>query len=253
MTIKIIKSESDYEDALVNIEDLMDHDPDGGTPEAEQLELLTLLVQDYESKKVQKELPDPVEAIRFRMEQQELKQRDLIPYIGSRSKVSEVLSGKRSLTLSMIRALHSGLGIPAEVLLQEHDPSHLEETNIEWDRFPLTEMIKRGWIQESISSIRDQAEDVLRRFFAGPGFEIETVLYRKTNNIRSARSMDSYALCAWTARVAIKAQEKPPAVDYVPGIVTLEFMQEIVRQSWSESGPLLAQEFLKKHGICLVI
>ena len=92
MGIKVIKSESDYEDALTAVEDLMDPDPDKGLAEAEQLELLTLLVQDYESKKVQKEWPDPIEAILFRMEQQTLTKRDLVPYIGSRSKVSEVLS-----------------------------------------------------------------------------------------------------------------------------------------------------------------
>jgi HTH-type transcriptional regulator/antitoxin HigA len=118
--IKIINSESDYKAALAAIEKLIDLDPDVGTPEADRLELLTLLVQNYESKMVKMILPDPIEAIKFRMEQQNLTPQDLVPFIGSRSKVSEVLSHKRPLTLSMIRALHSGLGIPAKVLLQEH-------------------------------------------------------------------------------------------------------------------------------------
>jgi len=128
MTIKVIKSKSEYETALAAIEDLIDRDPDVGTLEADQLELLTLLVQDYESKTFQRALPDPVDAIQFRMEQENLTQRDLVPYIGSRSKVSEVLSRKRPLTLSMIRALHSNLGIPAKVLLEERDLSDLEES-----------------------------------------------------------------------------------------------------------------------------
>ncbi len=124
---KVIKNETEYRENLIALENLLDSDPSSGTPENEELELLTLLVQDYESKRYQFVPPDPVEAIRFRMEQQNLTPRDLIPYIGSRSKVSEVLSGKRPLTMSMIRALHSGLRIPASVLIQERDQE--EEIN----------------------------------------------------------------------------------------------------------------------------
>ncbi len=121
--IKLIKSEPDYKAALAAISDLIDLDPDVGTPEADQLELLALLVQDYESKAIKKTLPVPIAAIKFRMEQQNLTQQNLVPFIGSRSKVSEVLSRQRPLTLSMIRALHSGLGIPAKVLLHERKRS----------------------------------------------------------------------------------------------------------------------------------
>lgn len=252
--IKVIKSKSDYETALAAIEDLIDRDPDMGTPEGDQLELLTLLIEDYESRTFKTSLPDPVDAIQFRMEQQNLKQRDLLPYIGSRSKVSEVLSRKRLLTLSMIRALHSHLGIPAKALLQEHEPSELEEAALEWHRFPLRQMIARGWIKETVSDVRDQAEDVLRRFFAPLG-SVRTIvaLYRKTDHVRSVRSMDGYALAAWTARVMIEALEDPPPVEYRPKTINLEFMRDVARLSWAEQGPLLAREFLKKHGIPLVI
>jgi HTH-type transcriptional regulator / antitoxin HigA len=116
---KVIKTETEYEAALAEIENLMDLDPDPGTPEADQLELLALLVEDYESKRFEIAPPDAIEAIKFRMEQQGLIQRDLVPYIGSRSRVSEVLNGKRTLTLPMIRALHEGLGIPLESLIQQ--------------------------------------------------------------------------------------------------------------------------------------
>lgn len=126
MINKVIKNESDYEFALNEIEKLMGSDPDIGTEEADNLELLTVLVEDYERKKCRFTPPDPVEAIRFRMEQQHLSQSDLIPLIGSRNKVSEVLSRKRPLTLSMIRALHRELGIPAEVLLEDQAPENLE-------------------------------------------------------------------------------------------------------------------------------
>ncbi len=98
----------------------------GIEPDADRLELLALLVRDYEDKHYPIDMPDPVEAITFRMEQMGLTRKDLERYIGSRSKVSEVLSGKRRLSLSMIRALHEGLGIPAEVLLGRPDRPELE-------------------------------------------------------------------------------------------------------------------------------
>lgn len=253
MMIKVIKTESDYENALAAIESLIDLDPNIGTPEAEQLELLTLLVQEYESKKFPVGLPDPIDAIKFRMEQQDLSPRDLIPYLGSRSKVSEVLSKKRPLTLSMIRALHSGLGIPAKVLLQESSPSEDEEIGIEWDRFPLNEMIARGWIRANVPNIRDRAEEILRQFFAPAGSPvIRAVLYRKTRHVRSARTMDEYALAAWSARVIIRASEDHPLIEYEPGTVNLEFMQKVARLSVADRGPLLARELLREKGIALV-
>jgi len=139
-------------------------------------------------------------------------------------------------------------------LLQERNLSDLEETDIEWGRFPLREMIVRGWIKESVANLRDQAEDVLRRFFAPLGSPTAVVvLYRKTDHVRSARSMDRYALAAWTARIMIRALEDPPPVEYRPETVKLEFMRDLARLSWSESGPLLPREFLTKHGIALII
>ena len=115
MKPKVIKTNSDCAAALARIEQLMD--AKRNTPQGDELELLSLLVHDYEEKTFPMEKPDPVEAIRFRMEQQGLKPTDLVPFLGSRSRVSEVLSGRRNLSLNMIRALVSGLGIPAEVLL----------------------------------------------------------------------------------------------------------------------------------------
>jgi HTH-type transcriptional regulator / antitoxin HigA len=122
MKIRILKNEADYEAALSEIEKLMG----SAAPDADRLELLALLVHDYEDKHYPIDMPDPVEAITFRMEQMGLTRKDLERYIGSRSKVSEVLSGKRRLSLSMIRALHEGLGIPAEVLLGRPDRPELE-------------------------------------------------------------------------------------------------------------------------------
>lgn len=120
---KVIKTTVEHERALERIEELFTAKP--GTPDGDELELLLLLVETYEAKEYPIDLPDPIEAIRFRMEQANLKQKDLVPILGSKSKVSEVLNGKRELSLTMIRKLVSELGIPAEVFLQERGASLL--------------------------------------------------------------------------------------------------------------------------------
>src|SRR5882762_6307471 len=136
------------------IEALMSVDPDPESEAGEKLSILSTLIQDYESRAFPESLPDPVDAILFRMEQQDLKPRDLIPYIGSRSKVSEILSRKRPLTLSMVRSLHERLHIPAKALIQQAElfASEAEEPN--WSRFPIRDMVARGWIRESVASLR---------------------------------------------------------------------------------------------------
>jgi HTH-type transcriptional regulator / antitoxin HigA len=214
---------------------------------------LALLVQDYEARNFAQAIPDPIEAIRFRMEQQCLSQRDLVPYFGSRSKVSEVLSGKRPLTLTMIRALHKKLGIPARALLHDRDETLLE-TDVAWDRFPVYEMAARGWVKASLDEVRDRYEEVMRTFLQPLGTQrLTAVLYRRTENVRSVREVDRYALAAWTARIMLRALEAPPKTDYRPGTVTPAFMSEVARLSWSETGPRLAKEFLENHGIAVVI
>ena len=110
--LKPIRSEADYEANLSRLEALMDAAP--GTPEGDELEILASLIERYEDDRFPIEAPTPLAAIRFRMEQQDLSPRDLEPYIGSRARVSEVLSGARALSIDMIRALNQGLGIPAE-------------------------------------------------------------------------------------------------------------------------------------------
>jgi HTH-type transcriptional regulator/antitoxin HigA len=117
MIAKIIRTEAEHTAALARIEKIFAARP--GTPEGEELELLTLLVEKYEEEAFPVDLPDALSAIRFRMEQQGLKAKDLVRFLGSPSRVSEVLSGTRPLSISMIRRLVAGLGIPAEVLLRD--------------------------------------------------------------------------------------------------------------------------------------
>src|ERR1700730_13939750 len=217
---RVIRSETDYEAALSQIERLIDQKAPPGTPEGEELELLTVLVRNYEASRLGEGVPDPIEAIKFRMEQANLRPRDLVPFIGSRSKVSEVLGRKRSLTLSMIKALHSGLGIPAGALLREGAAPDLSEVFDDWSRFPIREMLKRGWIAENVADPVAQNEQILRRFFGRLGADREAlVLYRRTAHIRAGRQMDKYAIASWTARIIIFATENPPPVKYAAGTV----------------------------------
>lgn len=115
MDIRPIKKDMDYTAALTEIELLFDASP--GTPEGDRLEVLTALVEGYEDRYYDIPAPDPIEALSYYMESRDLSRKDLEPFIGSRARVSEILTKKRPLTLSMIRRLHSSLGISAEVLI----------------------------------------------------------------------------------------------------------------------------------------
>jgi HTH-type transcriptional regulator/antitoxin HigA len=116
MEIAPIRTKRDYRHALKEIEGLMD--AKRGTPEGDRLDVLVTLVEAWEAKHYPIDLPDPVEAIRYHMETRGLEPRDLVPYIGSRNRVYEVLNRKRPLTLKMVWRLHTGLGIPAESLIK---------------------------------------------------------------------------------------------------------------------------------------
>ena len=121
MEIKAIRTEQDYLAALREVSALIDFDPSLDTPEGERLDVLGTLVQAYEAKHYPIDPPDPIDAIKFRMEQSNMTVKDLVPYIGPLNRVYEVLNFKRSLSLNMIRRLSEGLQIPAEVLIRETD------------------------------------------------------------------------------------------------------------------------------------
>jgi HTH-type transcriptional regulator / antitoxin HigA len=252
MVPKVIKTAKDYKSALARINDLMDADP--GTPEGDELELLVTLVELYEKAKHPIDLPDPVEAIKFRMEQLGLKQKDLIPLIGSRSKVSEVLSRQRPLSITMIRKLNTGLGIPPEILLQEAGAklSHPQE-RIAWERFPLAEMLKRKWLnfQGNLSEARKQAGNLIGAWAARLGADaLQPALLRQ--HVRAGSEANGYALTAWRIRVSLLTLEQN-VPKYQIGTVTHDFVRDLVRLSYLDNGPLLAREYLHKSGIHFVV
>ena len=118
MDIRPIKTESDYQATLGQIEALFDASP--GSPQGDKLEVLTTLVEAYEEQRYAIPAPDPVEAVTYFMDSRGLTRKDLEPYIGNRARVSEILNRKRPLTLRMIQRLNSELGIPAEALVKPY-------------------------------------------------------------------------------------------------------------------------------------
>lgn len=252
--IKVIKTEEEYKESLKLIEELMHKDPDLDSEEGEKLNLLITLVKDYESNAFPESLPDPIDAILFRMEQQNLKPRDLIPYMGSRSKVSEVLSRKRPLTMSMIRALETGLGIPAKVLIKESDEFRNDD-DIVWSKFPLKEMEKRGYFGKkplSNSNIKELMEHFLRPV-GTPSEFMGMAMLRKSYYVRSVRPMNKQALTAWSAQIIKKAKKISYPAKFKSGVVNLAFMQKVAKLSVEPNGPLLAQNLLKDNAIALVV
>ena len=247
MKPKVIKTEADYQEALAYLDTLMDSEP--SSAEEQELELFGMLVEAYEKEHFPIGLPDPVEAIKFRMEQQGLTRKDLAPYIGSQSKVSEVLNRKRPLSLSMIRALHSGLGIPAEVLLQ-NPGQEMPEQRYDVSRFPFTEMFSAGYFasfQGNLQEAKRMAEELLEGLFAalhGP-YEMK-ILCRA-----AGQEINEHALRAWQARVLQIAA----GLDLAPferGSFTIPFLRSVINLSYLDQGPRLAQEMLHKRGIPLV-
>jgi len=244
MKAKILKTETEYTAALDYIETLMDAEP--GSSAEEELELFSLLVEQYEREHYPIAPPDPIDAILFRMEQQGLARKDLVPYIGNQSRVSEVLNRKRPLTLQMMRRLHEGLGIPASSLLQEPG-AKLKSLSFDPQSFPLTAMHKAGYFEGrsgSIRSVKEYGEELLTGLLAVFAGSIPQAIYcRRTDN-----DLDVHALTAWQARLLQLIQgEDLPA--YAADALDETFFKQLVRASYFAQGPTLVQRMLNDKGI----
>jgi HTH-type transcriptional regulator / antitoxin HigA len=249
MKPKIIKTEAEYDAALARVAELMDAAP--GSQEEEDLELLAYLVEQYEKERWPIGLPDPVDAIEFRMEQAGLTRKDLERYIGSASKVSEVLNRKRPLSLNMMRALHEGLGIPAEVLLQQPGKDDLPPARYDPQDFPFAELVRRGYFshwQGPLHRARAHGEELLEKLFAPFAGGMPEQVYCR----RSASDVNTLALAAWQAR-AVALAEAQEAADYDPGALNERFFDRLVRLSYYDEGPRLVFDLLTKQGVHLVL
>jgi HTH-type transcriptional regulator / antitoxin HigA len=256
--IRIIKTDQEHEQALAYLMSLMDKEIVKGSAEADEFDVLALLIERYEEDRYPIDPPDPIEAIKFRMEQQGLRNKDLIPYIGSASKVTEVLNGKRPLSINMIRRLNEGLGISAQVLIREPQQKSMENPDIDWLAFPLAKMRERGYFDGfngSLQELREYAAEHIGAFLSSvrSGFSLRPALLRTSAHLRSNnKETDTYALWAWQVRILQKAQLEPLSVRYEKNTVNLKWMKKLVQLSWSEKGPLLAKEYLNRSGIHLV-
>lgn len=253
---KVIRSDEQHQEYLLEIEQLIARSPEPGSEEMERLELLSVLVDAFESQKYPIEAPDPISAIIFRMQEQGLKQADLVPYFGTRSRVSEVLARKRPLTVNMIRALSSGLGISTETLvgMGAAEVAQTEKDDVDWGRFPIREMIARGWIQKLTNKTAKSTEELVQGFISSVGMEFGSAAFRRTIGGDSYSPTTKYALFAWIARVIQKARERKSALGiFDRDRFSATFMRELAQLSWFEHGPVLAVEFLAKHGIVVVI
>lgn len=250
--MKLIKNSKDHEEMLQRIEELMIANPQLGSKEDEELELLAFLVEEYEKRTVRIPSATPAEAILFRMEQSGLKQQDLVPLIGSKSRVSEVLSGKRALTLDMVRRLHEGLGIPLKSLVQENSggiPARIEINN-----FPVKEMFQRRFFPPTFGTdwhrAKDKAEEMLHSFFRGREKDPICALNRQT--ARDKTNIDICALHAWRCRVLDQAVCLN-LLPYDPETLNPAFLKQLTALSGLPQGPLLVQQRLHSVGVAMVI
>ena len=251
MEPRIIKTEQQHRDAIAEVERLAVEDPPIGSAEGDRLELLAKLVEDYEKQRFAFARPDPLSAIRFRMEEQGLRQKDLAPLLGGKNRVSEVLSGKRALTLGMVRLLSESLHIPAELLVREPAaPYANDQWNDEEDSIQMPTLVKAGFFMgEDVSQLT--ARDVVQRYLKpqrGPLYLKRTITYGATPET------DKTNLRLWVGRVrelALGSRKQRGA--WRDGTLNEDFLAYIARLSWSERGPRLAQEFLADKGIALVV
>jgi len=257
MQPKVIRTEEQYLAYLREVQELMARQPAAGSADGERLELLTVLIETYENRKFPVESPDPIDAILFRMEEKGLKQVDLVPYFGTRSRVSEVLARKRPLTVQMIRALSIGLGISAETLVGLSAPDEqaaATKADVDWSKFPFKEMARRGWLSNSNGKTKSSIAEVVKAFIEDAGLQFGAAAFRRSIGGEASSPTTRYALYAWLARVIQQARATKSRLDaFEPEKLSAGFLRELAQLSWSERGPLLAVEFLERHGIAVVI
>ena len=251
--IKPIRTEMDYDEALARIEQIFQAEV--GTPEGDERDVLVDLVELYEQRHHPIDSPSAIAAIEHEMDQRGMSRRDLIPLIGGSAKVSEVLSGKRDITMTMARALHQHLGIPADILLQKSGAS-AEDDLSELDplRFPLREMAKRGWIPDvPDSEMKHYAAELIEGLVGRAGVRDLNVgpLYRMNDHCRMNAKTDPYALRAWCWQVLALANRQRH-VPYEPDSITPEFLRKVARRSTDQQGSLLASDLLRERGIPLI-
>jgi HTH-type transcriptional regulator / antitoxin HigA len=208
----------------------------------DQIQVMSALIEQFEQKAARIDAPSPIAAIKFRMEQMGLTTRQLEPYIGSRARVYEVLSGKRQLSIDMIRSLHEGLGIPYESLISKRSaPESQNEPSA-----PALNRLRSFGFDVSADRI-DAFLSPLRKAHAG------LALHRKTRTQRAASKMDQGALMLWQAAVLKKSEDQLVASTYDPSAFQREHLRRLARLSAKPDGPARAIKALAELGISTVV
>lgn len=257
--IAVIKSAAQYDEVLARVAALAASDPPADSAAGRELEVLSLLLQDYESRAFPLAAPSPIAAIRLRMEQLSLAPKDIAHFLGSRSRVSEVLAGKRPLSLAMIRSLHAGLGIPLESLVSEEPPTSDDSARVEWDRFPIRDMLRRGWLTAGAVMPRgrisyERARDTMSAFFDSTNRLTDCLaVLHKQDHLRTAPSTDRYALAAWAGYVRRRSARAEVARPFRTADWSIETLRELRGLSRFDVGPRLAVQFLDDRGIIVDI
>jgi HTH-type transcriptional regulator/antitoxin HigA len=251
--LKPITNEDEHRLALERFDTLLDFEE--GTPEAYERGVLAILIEKYEDEAVPIPLPSPLDAIKFRLEQGGQTRKVLEPILGGKTRVSEVLSGKRDLTLKMARGLHLQLGIPAESLLGRPERLSDSWSAIEYDKFPVAEMEKNGaFARFGLTHLKDRAEEAIRcllDFLGGPE-AVPQALFRRSSSARLNAKLDPFALKGWCLQVLAeaKALDAPPP-DFSKWDATV--FRELAKLSGTERGPVEVLERLRVLGVVVVI
>ena len=155
----------------------------------------------------------------------------------------------------MIKALSIGLGISTDTLIGiNSDDNQSHEEGVDWSKFPLKEMINRGWIAENGNALKSSAEDIIKGFINQLGWQSGSLSFKRTLSGDAYSPSTQYALYAWVSRVVQQARKKKSSLGiFDPNVLSASFLRDLAQLSWFEKGPLLAIEFLEKHGIAIII
>lgn len=256
--VRPIRTEQQQQAAVLRMRALYALQPQPGSPEADELEMLEMVMERYDQENREEWPCTAIEALRFHMAQKGLTKKDLEPFIGSSARVSEILSGKRTLTLPMIRSLHAGLRIPAASLIAEDVAESSEGLpSFEWTKYPLVEMSQRGFFGDaklSAAQLKAKAGDLIASFLTGAQHMPHSqALLRAPLHQSGSRTIDEPSLLVWRIRVAQKARLVKLRGKYEPGSINQSWLRNLAKLSAFDTGPKLAQEHLSRFGICLII
>ena len=255
-----LKNPAEFNKVEARIDEIFRANPgidlEADTPETRELDRLSNLVVEYEEYYVHIDPPSPAGIIRFQIDQLDLDESDLMPILGSRAVVSEVLAGKRQINLQMARALHEHLGIPAEDLLEANQFIQPTNPNPDPNQYPMREMDKAEWFGNGFD-LQHGAQDAIQFLMRSAGIpttqHAANVAYRRNDDRRINAKVNPFALQAWCWKVLSLAKQDDELPSYVQNTVNHDLMRQIARLSVYSDGPTRAQASLRDAGIALHI